>query len=48
MPGILLHTLPIFTDLTYKNLDVQNGTEAILVYGMLPDLTEEEYKNKYL
>lgn len=40
--------LPIFTDLTYKDLDVQNGTEAILVYGMLPQLTEEEYKNKYL
>ena len=40
--------LPIFTDLTYKDLDVQNGTEAILVYGMLPNLTEEEYKNKYL
>lgn len=40
--------LPIFTDLTYKDLEVQNGTEAILVYGMLPQLTEEEYKNKYL
>ena len=39
--------LPIFTDLTYKDLDVQNGTEAILVYGMLPQLTDEEYKNKY-
>ena len=37
----------IFTDLTYKDLDVQNGTEAILVYGMLPQLTDEEYKNKY-
>ncbi len=40
--------LPIFTDLTYSDLEVQNGTEAILVYGMLPYLTEEEYKNKYL
>ena len=39
--------LPIFTDLTYKDLDVQNGTEAILVYGMLQHLTDEEYKNKY-
>lgn len=39
--------LPIFTDLTYNDLDVQNGTEAILVYGMLPQLTDEEYKNKY-
>lgn len=40
--------LPIFTDLTYKDLDVQNGTEAILVYGLLPQLTDEEYKSKYL
>ena len=27
---------------------VQNGTEAILVYGMLPELTNEEYNTKYL
>ena len=40
--------LPIFTDLTYKNLVVKNGTEAILAYGMLPTLTPQEYENKYL
>ena len=40
--------LPIFTDLTYKNLEVKNGTEAILTYGMLPTLTPLEYQNKYL
>ncbi len=40
--------LPIFTNLTYKNLEVKNGTEAILTYGLLPTLTDEEYKNKYL
>ena len=40
--------LPIFTNLTYKDLEVQNGTEAILVYGMLPNLTDDEYQNKYL
>ncbi len=40
--------LPIFTDLTYKDLEVQNGTEAILVYGLLPTLTDLEYQNKYL
>ena len=40
--------LPIFTDLSYKNLEVKNGTEAILTYGLLPTLTENEYKNKYL
>lgn len=40
--------LPIFTNLTYKTLEVKNGTEAILTYGMLPKLTEEEYQKKYL
>ena len=40
--------LPIFTNLTYKNLEVKNGTEAILTYGMLPTLTSLEYQNKYL
>ena len=40
--------LPIFTNLTYKNLEVKNGTEAILTYGMLPKLTPLEYQNKYL
>lgn len=40
--------LPLFTDLTYKTLEVKNGTEAILTYGMLPTLTKEEYNNKYL
>lgn len=40
--------LPIFTNLTYKDLEVKNGTEAILTYGLLPTLTEKEYKEKYL
>ena len=40
--------LPLFTNLTYKNLDVKNGTEAILTYGMLPFLSPKEYKEKYL
>lgn len=40
--------LPIFTNLSYKDLEVKNGTEAILTYGLLPTLTPEEYKNKYL
>lgn len=40
--------LPIFTNLSYKNLEVKNGTEAILTYGLLPTLTPDEYKNKYL
>lgn len=40
--------LPIFTNLSYQNLDVQNGTEAVLTYGLLPTLTPEEYEKKYL
>ena len=40
--------LPLFTNLTYSDLEVQNGTDAILVYGMLPELTNEEYNTKYL
>lgn len=40
--------LPLFTDLSYQNLEVKNGTEAVLVYSQLPYLTEQEYKEKYL
>ena len=40
--------LPLFTNLTYTNLDVKNGTEAILTYGMLPFLTTKEYQEKYV
>lgn len=39
--------LPIFTNLTYKNLEVKNGTEAILTYGLLAKLSDKEYKEKY-
>lgn len=40
--------LPLFTNLSYSNLEVKNGTEAILTYGMLDKLTEKEYNEKYL
>lgn len=40
--------LPIFTNLSYKDLDVKNGTEAILAYGELATLTDKEYNDKYL
>lgn len=40
--------LPIFTNLSYANLDVHNGTEAVYTYGILPTLTDLEYENKYL
>ena len=40
--------LPIFTDLSYANLEVHNGVEAVAAYGELPTLTDLEYENKYL
>lgn len=40
--------LPIFTNLSYADLEVHNGTEAVFVYGILPTLTDKEYENKYL
>lgn len=40
--------LPIFTNLSYANLVVKNGTEAIVTYGALPTLTDKEYEEKYL
>ncbi len=40
--------LPIFTSLSYNTLEVKNGTEAVLVYGNLPNYTDQEYKDKYL
>lgn len=39
--------LPIFTDLTYSNLVVKNGTQAVCAYGELPNLTPKEYEEKY-
>lgn len=40
--------LPIFTNLSYTDLEVHNGTEAVFVYGILPTLTAKEYEDKYL
>lgn len=40
--------LPIFSPLTYNDLVVKNGTEAVLAYGLLPTYTNEEYKRIYL
>ena len=45
---ILKKVLPIFTDLSYANLEVHNGVEAVAAYGELPTLTDLEYENKYL
>ncbi len=40
--------LPLYTNLSYKNLTVKNGTEAILTYAQLPTLTVDEYNRLYL
>lgn len=39
--------LPIFTDLSYQDLEVKKGTEAVLVYSMFPNYSEEEFKKEY-
>ena len=39
-------TLPLFTDLTYKTLEVQNGTEALVEYANYNKMTEEERERK--
>ena len=39
-------TLPLFSDLTYKDLEVKNGTEAIVEYARYPYMSLEELKEK--
>lgn len=40
-------TLPLFSDLTYQNLEVKNGTEAIVVYANYPVMSKEELEKNY-
>ena len=40
-------TLPVFSDLSYDNLDVKNGTEAIVAYANYNKMSKEEYNLKY-
>ncbi len=40
-------TLPVFSDLSYDNLIVKNGTEAIVEYANYEKMTKEEYDLKY-
>ena len=40
--------LPIFTNLSYKDLTVGNGTQAVLTYSLLPTLSPSEYNRLYL
>lgn len=39
-------TLPIFSDLSYANLDVKNGTEAIIEYANYNKMSKEELNLK--
>ena len=40
-------TLPVFSDLSYKDLTVKNGTEAIVEYANYDKMSNEEYNIKY-
>ena len=40
-------TLPVFSDLSYKTLDVKNGTEAIVTYANYDKMSEQERNLKY-
>ena len=40
-------TLPVFSDLSYANLEVKNGTEAIVAYANYNKMTKEEYALMY-
>ena len=40
-------TLPVFSDLSYANLEVKNGTEAIVVYANYKNMSKEEFNIKF-
>lgn len=40
-------TLPVFSDLKYDDLDVKNGTQALVTYAMFDKMTKEEALFKY-
>lgn len=40
-------TLPVFSDLSYKDLTVKNGTEAIVAYANYNNMTKEEFELYY-
>ena len=40
-------TLPVFSDLSYSDLTVKNGTEAIVAYANYNKMTKEEYNLYY-
>ena len=40
-------TLPIFSNLSYQDLEVKNGTEAIITYANYNNMDKAEFKEKY-
>lgn len=39
--------LPIFSNLTYKGMEVANGVDAMVTYASFPKLTKKDYEHKY-
>jgi hypothetical protein len=39
--------LPIFSELTYKGMDIGNGTDALVAYAKFPEMSENEFKLTY-
>ena len=39
--------LPLFSNLTYKNMEIGNGTEALVTYAKFPHYNQNEFSHKY-
>lgn len=39
--------LPLFSNLTYKNMEIGNGVEALVTYAKFPQMNEKEFNHKY-
>ena len=39
--------LPLFSNLTYKNMEIGNGTEALVTYAKFSDYKQDEFIHKY-
>ncbi|HHT39155.1 MAG: DUF2779 domain-containing protein [Acholeplasmataceae bacterium] len=39
--------LPVFTNLSYRDLEIQNGNQAYTMYARFPNLNPEEYREGY-
>ena len=39
--------LPIFSNLTYKGMEIGNGVDALVTYASFPKMNEKEFHHKY-